>query len=149
MAVAPLLQVRRMLARRSSADVSVGYLAILLPGFALWVEYGRASGDLALVAPNVVAFLVGAATIMVAVRLCACGAQTRLASMTASVQLARGRQQPECQPSGIVPRSTGRFSRLHRLEPICSSHHVCTDIPLTSGSATKSAMMRKPYDIGI
>ena len=69
MAVAPLLQVRRMLARHSSDDVSVGYLAVLLPGFALWVAYGIASGDLALVVPNVVAFLVGAATVVVAVRL--------------------------------------------------------------------------------
>ena len=69
MAVAPLLQVRRMLARHSSDDVSVGYLAFLLPGFALWVAYGIASGDLALVVPNVVAFLVGAATVVVAVRL--------------------------------------------------------------------------------
>jgi MtN3 and saliva related transmembrane protein len=70
-AVAPLLQVRRMLARHSSADVSLGYLAVLLPGFALWVAYGTASGDLALIVPNVVAFLAGGTTIVVAVRLSA------------------------------------------------------------------------------
>lgn len=63
MGVAPLLQVRRMLQRHSSADVSIGYLLILLPGFALWVAYGIVSSDIALVIPNVVAFIVAAATV--------------------------------------------------------------------------------------
>ncbi len=69
MAVAPLLQVRRMLRRRSSADVSIGYLLILLPGFALWVAYGIASSDIALVIPNIVAFAVAAATVACALHL--------------------------------------------------------------------------------
>jgi MtN3 and saliva related transmembrane protein len=69
MAVAPLLQVRRMLQRHSSDDVSVGYLLILVPGFALWVAYGLASSDIALVIPNVVAFAVAVATIACAVHL--------------------------------------------------------------------------------
>ena len=69
MGVAPLLQVRRMLQRQSSADVSIGYLLILLPGFALWVAYGISSSDVALVIPNVVAFVVAAATIACALRL--------------------------------------------------------------------------------
>ena len=69
MGLAPLLQVRRMLLRHSSADVSIGYLLILLPGFALWVAYGLASSELALVIPNVVAFLVAAATVACALQL--------------------------------------------------------------------------------
>ena len=69
MAVAPALQVRRMLQRYSSADVSIGYLLILLPGFALWVAYGIASSDVALVIPNVVAFVVAAATVACALYL--------------------------------------------------------------------------------
>jgi len=64
MGVAPLLQVRRMLQRRSSADVSIGYLLILLPGFTLWVAYGVASSDIALVIPNVVAFVVATVTVV-------------------------------------------------------------------------------------
>ncbi len=68
MAVAPLLQVRRMVRRGSSADVSIGYLLILIPGFALWVAYGLASGDVALVVPNVVAFVVATATVLCAFR---------------------------------------------------------------------------------
>lgn len=69
MGVAPLLQVRRMLQRRSSADVSIGYLLILLPGFALWVAYGIASSDIALVIPNVIAFIIATATVACAVHL--------------------------------------------------------------------------------
>lgn len=40
-----------MLQRHSSADVSIGYLLILLPGFALWVAYGISSSNIALVIP--------------------------------------------------------------------------------------------------
>lgn len=69
MALAPLLQVRRMLRRRSSDDVSIGYLVLLLPGFCLWVSYGIASGDIALVIPNTVAAAIAGFTIAVAVRL--------------------------------------------------------------------------------
>lgn len=69
MGLAPLLQIRRMLQRRSSADVSVGYLLILLPGFALWVAYGLASRDIALVVPNVVAFIIALGTAICAVLL--------------------------------------------------------------------------------
>jgi uncharacterized protein with PQ loop repeat len=66
MAVSPLLQIRQMWRRRSSQDVSIGFFAVLLPGFALWVAYGTARSDLALVVPNLVALLVGAATVTVA-----------------------------------------------------------------------------------
>ena len=69
MAVAPLLQVRRMIRRHSSADVSVGYLVVLVPGFALWVAYGIASSDVALVVPNVVALVVASVAVVCALRL--------------------------------------------------------------------------------
>jgi MtN3 and saliva related transmembrane protein len=69
MGLAPLLQLRRMLARRSSADVSIGYLLVLLPGFALWVAYGVASADVALVVPNIVALIVATVTVAYALRL--------------------------------------------------------------------------------
>lgn len=69
MALAPLLQLRRMLRRHSSDDVSIGYLVLLLPGFCLWVSYGIASDDPALVVPNTVATLIAGLTIVVAVRL--------------------------------------------------------------------------------
>lgn len=69
MGVAPLLQVRRMMRERSSRQVSLGYFTILLIGFVLWIAYGVAAGLLALVIPNTVALLVGAAVVIVAFRL--------------------------------------------------------------------------------
>jgi MtN3 and saliva related transmembrane protein len=69
MGVSPLLQIRRMLRQRSSRDVSVGYFSILLVGFLLWISYGIASGNLALIVPNSVALLIGVNTIAIALRL--------------------------------------------------------------------------------
>lgn len=66
MAVAPILQIRRMIARRSSEDLSLGYFAVLLPGFVLWLAYGLARRDWALVVPNLVALAVGVTTVTVA-----------------------------------------------------------------------------------
>lgn len=68
MALSPLLQVREILRRGSSEGISVGYFAVLLVGFALWVGYGAASGDLPLVVPNTLAFLVMAGTIALVLR---------------------------------------------------------------------------------
>jgi len=69
MAVSPALQIRRMLRTRSAEDVSLGYFGVLLPGFVLWIAYGAARGDLALVVPNTVATCVTLTTVLVAVRL--------------------------------------------------------------------------------
>jgi len=68
MAVSPLLQIRAIVARRSSEGVSIGYFAVLLVGFALWIAYGAARSDPALVVPNVVAAIVSSAVIAVAAR---------------------------------------------------------------------------------
>ena len=68
MAVSPLFQLRLVVRRRSSAGVSVGYMLVLLVGFALWVGYGIVSGDLPLIVPNVLAFVVMSFTIVVVLR---------------------------------------------------------------------------------
>jgi uncharacterized protein with PQ loop repeat len=68
MALSPTLQIRRILDRRSSRDISISYLAVLQVGFTLWVGYGLALGNVAIVVPNSAAFLVGGATIAVALR---------------------------------------------------------------------------------
>ncbi len=68
MAVSPVLQVRRILERRSSDDVSIGYLAVLVPGFLLWIAYGLSLGSPVIWVPNVVAATIGLATIAVALR---------------------------------------------------------------------------------
>lgn len=66
MAISPILQIHRMDERRSSADVSIAYLAVLQFGFVLWIGYGIALGNAVIAIPNTVAALVGAVTITVA-----------------------------------------------------------------------------------
>ena len=66
MALSPLLQIRRMVARRSSEDVSISYFIVLLVGFGLWIAYGISITNAALVIPNAVALVVGTVTIGVA-----------------------------------------------------------------------------------
>jgi MtN3 and saliva related transmembrane protein len=68
MAVSPILQIREIVRRRSSAGVSIGYLLVLLVGFGLWAAYGVASHNLPLVVPNTVAFAVMSVTAGIAVR---------------------------------------------------------------------------------
>jgi uncharacterized protein with PQ loop repeat len=69
MGVAPVLQIRRMLREQSSREISLGYFMVLLIGFLLWIGYGAAAGIPALVIPNTVALFVGAAVVVVALRL--------------------------------------------------------------------------------
>lgn len=66
MALAPILQIREIVRRGSSEGISIGYFAVLIVGFGLWVAYGLASRNLPLVIPNCVAFLVMGCTIAVA-----------------------------------------------------------------------------------
>jgi uncharacterized protein with PQ loop repeat len=68
MGLSPLLQIRRIVRTRSSRDVSVGYFAVLLFGFLLWLGYGLAAADPVIIVPNCVAIAVGATTIGVAAR---------------------------------------------------------------------------------
>ena len=68
MALAPLLQVRSILTNRSARAVSVAYQQVLLVGFMLWLAYGIALDNLALIIPNIVAAIVSVATIAVSLR---------------------------------------------------------------------------------
>ncbi len=68
MALGPLLQIRTIVEHKSSQDVSIGYFVVLLVGVILWVAYGIAAANLALVVPNSVAIVVISATIGVAAR---------------------------------------------------------------------------------
>ena len=62
MGLSPLLQLRRVVARGSSADVSVPYLGVLLVGFVLWLAYGIALQNIALIVSNGVAIATYAVT---------------------------------------------------------------------------------------
>lgn len=68
MGLSPLLQLRRVVARGSSADVSLPYLGVLLVGFVLWLAYGVALGNAALIVSNVVALTAYAITIAAVLR---------------------------------------------------------------------------------
>jgi uncharacterized protein with PQ loop repeat len=68
MAVGPVLQIRKIVQVRSSRGVSITYFLVLLVGFVLWLAYGLAASNLALIVPNTVALVVIAATIVVALR---------------------------------------------------------------------------------
>ena len=48
--------------------ISLGYMTVLFVGFLLWLSYGIALGNWALIVPNVVAAVVIAATMAVTVR---------------------------------------------------------------------------------
>ena len=61
MAVAPVLQIRRIRAAGTSAGVSRGHLAVLLVGFALWLAYGLALRLAPLVITNAVSIVATAA----------------------------------------------------------------------------------------
>lgn len=68
MALSPLLLMRRILERRSSGDVSIAYLLVLQVGFSLWIAYGWALGNAAIILPNSVAFGIGVATLVITLR---------------------------------------------------------------------------------
>ena len=68
MALAPLLQIRAIRRHQSSASVSVAYQQVLLIGFLLWLSYGIALGNWALIVPNTVAAVVSLATILVSLK---------------------------------------------------------------------------------
>jgi MtN3 and saliva related transmembrane protein len=68
MAISPLLQIRRIVRLRSSKEVSIPYFGILVFGFLLWLAYGIAIANPALIIPNSLAVVIGLATIAVAKR---------------------------------------------------------------------------------
>ncbi|MGZ4292032.1 MAG: SemiSWEET family sugar transporter [Gaiellaceae bacterium] len=68
MAVSPLLQIRAIRRHQSSRGVSVAYQQVLLVGFLLWLSYGIALHNVAIIVPNTVATVVCVATIVVSLR---------------------------------------------------------------------------------
>ena len=65
-ALKTLLQTRQMLARRSSRDVSTGFLASYLGGYAIWLAYGLSTGSIPLIVADAVGLLCGGLTLAVA-----------------------------------------------------------------------------------
>lgn len=69
MSLAPFLQVRRMLQRHSSDDVSITYLIVLAVGFSLYFGYGLSIANRLLLITNAVSIVATAVTLAIAVRL--------------------------------------------------------------------------------
>jgi len=68
-ALKTLLQTRQMLARRSSHDVSAGFLASYTGGYAIWLAYGLSTDSLPLIVVDTVGLLCAGLTIAVALSL--------------------------------------------------------------------------------
>ena len=68
MALGPLLQMRKIVRHQSARTISIGYFVVLLVGFLLWLAYGIAADNWALIIPNAVAAVVIASTIVVTLR---------------------------------------------------------------------------------
>jgi uncharacterized protein with PQ loop repeat len=68
-ALKTLLQTRQMLARRSSGDVSAGFLASYVGGYAIWLAYGLSTGSLPLIVVDTAGLLCGGLTLAVALSL--------------------------------------------------------------------------------
>jgi MtN3 and saliva related transmembrane protein len=68
MAASPILQIRRILKRGSSHDVSLGAFAVLIVGIVLWIAYGISLENAALIVPNSVALAVGVTAVAIVLR---------------------------------------------------------------------------------
>jgi len=68
-ALKTLLQARQMLARRTSGDVSAGFLASYAGGYAIWLAYGLSSGNVPLIVVDAAGLLCGGLTLAVALSL--------------------------------------------------------------------------------
>ncbi len=69
MSLAPLLQARKMWLRRSSKDISILYLVVLLVGFSLYLAYGVSISNRLLIITNSVSIVATASTLLLAAAL--------------------------------------------------------------------------------
>jgi uncharacterized protein with PQ loop repeat len=68
-ALAALLQMRQMLRRRTSCDVSARFFGTYTGGYAIWLLYGLSAGDVPLIVVDAAGLLCGGVTLAVALSL--------------------------------------------------------------------------------
>jgi uncharacterized protein with PQ loop repeat len=68
-ALTALLQMRQMLQRRASCDVSARFFAAYAGGYAIWLLYGLSVRDVPLIVVDAAGLLCGGATLVVALSL--------------------------------------------------------------------------------
>jgi uncharacterized protein with PQ loop repeat len=65
MSLSPIFQIRRVLERRHSADVSIAMPIVIAVGAAAWIAYGIAGDDIYLIVPNVVGVITNVTSVIV------------------------------------------------------------------------------------
>jgi uncharacterized protein with PQ loop repeat len=68
-ALTALLQMRQMLRRRASCDISARFFAAYAGGYAIWLLYGLSVGDVPLIVVDAAGLLCGGVTLAVALSL--------------------------------------------------------------------------------
>jgi uncharacterized protein with PQ loop repeat len=68
-ALTALLQMRQMLRRRTSCDISARFFASYTGGYAIWLLYGLSVGDIPLILVDAAGLLCGGMTLFVALSL--------------------------------------------------------------------------------
>ena len=68
-ALAALLQMRQMLKRRASCEVSARFFSTYAGGYAIWLVYGISVGSVPLIVVDAVGMLCGGLTLVVALSL--------------------------------------------------------------------------------
>jgi uncharacterized protein with PQ loop repeat len=65
MSLSPLFQIRRVLERQHSDDVSIAMPIVIALGAAAWIAYGIAADDVYLIVPNVVGVITNVTSVFV------------------------------------------------------------------------------------
>jgi uncharacterized protein with PQ loop repeat len=65
MSLSPIFQIRRVLEREHSADVSMAMPIVIAAGAAAWIAYGVAENDIYLIIPNVVGVITNVTSVFV------------------------------------------------------------------------------------
>ncbi len=104
MAGSPILQIRRMRRTRSSMDVSLLYLSLLSLGLIVWLAYGLALGNLAMIVSNSASLSVMILTIATAFRYRREGARRDAAGQAA---VAQGKAAQETEGAADVAGGAG------------------------------------------
>jgi MtN3 and saliva related transmembrane protein len=101
MAIAPSLQIRRMLRTRSSNDVSLLYLSMLCCGFVAWLAYGWSLGNPAMLISNTASLVFMLLTISVALTFRRGGARRAAAGAAALSAPKPGEIAPDAEAARV------------------------------------------------
>jgi uncharacterized protein with PQ loop repeat len=93
-----LLQTRQMLARRSSGDVSAGFLASYAAGYAIWLAYGLSTGSIPLIVVDTVGLLCAGLTLAVALSLRGSLIRPATRNSRNTTPISQGSAAPDPQP---------------------------------------------------